>query len=431
MLSTFSGLPRTAWIVFAGTVVNRLGYVVTPFLVFYLGSRGIPTEQTPYVLGALGAGNLIGPVVGGLLADRLGRRPTMLAGLIGTAVAQGLLFAAPNVVTLALAAMFLSAAGSMVGPASGAMLTDAVTAEQRRAAFSLFHWAVNLGTAAAGILGGFLASHGYWLLFALDAVTSLAHALIVVALLPGGRGGAARVTGSGSGTGYGVVYRDPLMRALLPLLGTGLVVYSLTEVCLPLAIRDRGLPATTLGLMATLNAVLVVVLQPVATNVLARLPQIPVYVGASALAATGIALTGVAHDAWSYAGTVVLWSIGEAMVGGIPGAIIAGLAPADARGRYQGSYQWTWGIARFVALGLGTTVYASVGPAAVWWFSAVAGIAAALGVGALAPTIVRRMAATASEAVTTPEAVTSSEPVTGSEPATAPPATTPEPTTAR
>ncbi|MFF5211166.1 MFS transporter [Streptosporangium sp. NPDC000396] len=406
MLSTFSGLPRTAWIIFAGTVVNRLGYVVTPFLVFYLGSRGIPTEQTPYVLGALGAGNLIGPMVGGLLADRVGRRPTMLAGLVGTALAQGMLFAAPNVVTLALAAVFLSAAGAMVGPAAGALLTDAVTAERRRAAFSLFHWAVNIGTAAAGILGGFLATHGYWLLFAMDAATSLAYALIVVALLPGGRGGAAQTTDSGSGTGYGVVFRDPLMRALLPLFGIGLVIYSLTEVCLPLAIRDHGLPATTLGLMATLNAILVVLLQPVAMNVLARLPQIPVFVGASVITATGIALTGVAHDVWTYGGTVVLWSIGEAMVGGIPGAIIASLAPADARGRYQGSYQWTWGVARFAALAVGTTVYAAVGPAAVWWFSAVAGIAAALGVGLLAPMIARRTAAPEPETTPEPAAAT-------------------------
>jgi MFS family permease len=389
MLSAFRGLPRTAWIVFAGTVVNRLGYVVTPFLVFYLGSRHIPTQQIPYVLGALGAGNLIGPMAGGLLADRAGRRPTMLAGLLGTALAQGLLFAAPNVLTLALAAALLSAAASMVGPAAGALLADAVTAEQRRSAFSLSHWAINIGTAVAGVLGGFLATHGYWLLFTVDAATSLAYALIVVALLPGGRGG---TEAGDSGTGYGVVFRDPLMRALLPLFGLTLAIYSLTEVCLPLAIRDNGLPATTYGLMATLNAVLVVVLQPVATNVLARFRQIPVYVGASALVAVGIALTGVAHDTWAYGGTVVLWSIGEAVVGGIPSAVIAGLAPDDARGRYQGSFQWTWGIARFGALAVGTTLYADIGPAVVWWFSAVAGVGAAAGVGVLAPAITRRTA---------------------------------------
>ncbi|MEV5707387.1 hypothetical protein [Actinoallomurus sp. NPDC052274] len=114
------------------------------------------------------------------------------------------------------------------------------------------------------------------------------------------------------------------------------------------------------------------------------------YVAGSVLVAVGIALTGVAHGPWAYAGTVVLWSVGEATVGGVPGAIVAGLAPEYARGRYQGAFQWTWGIARFAALSVGTGVYAAAGPAVVWWFSAVAGTAAALGVGALAPRIARR-----------------------------------------
>ena len=395
MLSTFAGLPRTAWIIFAGTVVNRLGYVVTPFLVFYLGSRGVTTEQVPYVLGALGAGNLIGPMLGGLLADRVGRRPTIVIGLIGTALAQGCLFAAPNLVTLAFAAVLLSGTGTMVGPAAGALMADVVPAERQRAAFSLAHWAMNIGAAVAGMLGGFLATQGYWLLFTVDAATSLAFAFIAVALLPGGRGGDARSAGPRSGMGYGVVLRDPLMRALLPLFGVGMMIYSFTEVCLPLAIRDHGLSPTTLGLMATLNAILVVVLQPVATQVLARLPQITVFVSGSLLIAVGVALTGVANDTWSYGGTVVIWSIGEATIGGIPYSIVASLAPADARGRYQGSFQWTFGIARFAALSVGTAVYAGAGPAVVWWFSAVAGVAAAFGVGALAPVIARRTAAPA------------------------------------
>jgi MFS family permease len=403
VLSTFAGLPRTAWIIFAGTVVNRLGYVVTPFLVFYLGSRGITTEQAPYVLGALGAGNLIGPMLGGLLADRVGRRPTIVIGLLGTALAQGLLFAAPNLVTLALAAVVLSGMGTMVGPAAGALMADVVPAERQRAAFSLTHWAMNIGSAVAGMLGGFLATQGYWLLFTVDAATTLAFAFIAVALLPGGRGGpastdsttlvgSASVADSASSMGYGVVLRDPLMRALLPLFGVGMMIYSFTEVCLPLAIRDHGLSPTTLGLMATLNAILVVVLQPVATQVLARLPQIPVFVSGSLLIAVGVALTGVANDTLSYGGTVVIWSIGEATIGGIPYSIVASLAPADARGRYQGSFQWTFGVARFAALSVGTAVYAGAGPAVVWWFSAVAGVAAAFGVGAMAPVIARRTA---------------------------------------
>ncbi|MGI5338799.1 MFS transporter [Streptomyces sp. CA-181903] len=392
MLSTFSGLPRAAWIVFTGTVVNRLGYLVTPFLVFFLGSRGVPTEQIPYVLGALGAGNLIGPALGGLLADRVGRRATMIAGLVGTAAGQGLLFTAPGTVTLAFAAVLLSGAGSMVGPAASALLADQVTADRRRAAFSLFHWAVNIGTAVAGMLGGFLAARGYWLLFTVDVVSTLTYAVIAASLLPAGRAERTHRDATG-GTGYGVVLRDPLMRALLPLFYVALVIYTFTEVALPLAIRDDGLSTTTLGLMATLNAALVVVLQPLAITVLARFRQIPVYVAGSILVALGVALTGVAHTPWAYAATVALWSLGEATIGGVAGSIVAALAPDHARGRYQGAYQWTWGTARFTALSLGTTLYATTGPATIWWFSAIAGTAAALGVGALSTAIGRRTGA--------------------------------------
>ncbi|GAB3977024.1 hypothetical protein GCM10029978_065540 [Actinoallomurus acanthiterrae] len=41
---------------------------------------------------------------------------------------------------------------------------------------------------------------------------------------------------------------------------------------------------------------------------------------------------------------------------------------------------------------MGTIVYAKAGAAVVWWFSAIAGTAAALAVGALAPRITRRTA---------------------------------------
>jgi len=373
-----------------GTIVNRLGFMVTPFLVYYLGSRGISTSQIPYILGALGAGNLVGPMVGGLLADRRGRRPTMVTGLVGVAISHGLLFIAPNVVTLALAAVLLSVAGSMVSPAASALVADSVTEDRRRTAFSLVHWAVNIGTAGAGMLGGFLATHGYWLLFAVDATGSLAYAVIAATMLPKGSGPKANGT-AGKG-GYGVVFRDPLMRVLLPLFGTSIAIYSLTEAGLPLAIRDDGLSPTTLGLMATLNAALVVVLQPIATAVLAGVRPLLVYVVASILIAVGVALTGAADNAWAYAGTVTLWSIGEASIGGIHSSIIQSISPQDARGRYQGAFQWSWGIARFTALTIGTAVYAHAGPAVLWWFSAVAGVAAALAVGALAPVINRRTA---------------------------------------
>ncbi|MEZ0108947.1 MFS family permease [Catenulispora sp. EB89] len=428
-LSAFAGFPRVIWVVFAGTVVNRVGFLVGPFLVFFLGSRGIPASQTPYVLGALGAGNLVGPAVGGWLADRRSRKLTMLAGLLGTAAAQGALFAAPNAATMALAAIALSATATMVAPAASATLADNVGPGRRREAFALIGWAVNIGTAVAGILGGYLAAHGYWMLFAIDAGTSVAYAGIVAALLPGRDSQKADETADATAaaiatmpsapttaapaataaaaaaaaaaakpsapsapasSGYGVVLHDRLVRKLLPLLGVQLFIYSLTESALPLAIRTDGLSPTVMGMAAAVNAGLVVALQPLATSVLARFPRNHVQIAAGILIAAGVALTGLAHTPAGYAATVAVWSVGEVVAGGIPAALIADLAPATARGRYQGAFSWTWGVARFLALAAGTTAYTLIGPAFLWWSVLALGAAATVGVAALGPAIDRR-----------------------------------------
>ncbi|MFE2289143.1 MFS transporter [Streptomyces sp. NPDC059443] len=374
MFSSFRGLPRTVWTLFAGTIVNRLGHLVTPFLVFLLADRGVTGTETSYVLGALGAGNLLGPVLGGFLADRIGRRPTMLIGLIGSALAQGALFLAPGVWTMAAAALLLSAAGAVVGPAAYALMADAVDSGWRQRAYALFGWGVNIGTAVAGVLGGFLAAQGYWLLFAVDAGTALVYAAVVATRL---REPARSAPAKAAGLGYGVVLRDRLLLTLLPLFGIQLFVYSLTEVALPLAVRDSGHSPAVYGVLAAVNAILVVGLQPFATARLAALPQLRVQAAGSALIAVGVALTGISDSVAGYVVSVAVWSLGEVVVAGIAASVVADLAPADARGRYQGAFSWTWGVARFAALTLGVTVYTGVGPAVLWWAALLGGLLAA------------------------------------------------------
>jgi len=372
--SLLRGFDRPFWVVIGGTAVNRLGNMVLPFLVFYLSSRGVATAQVPYVLGALGAGGLLGPLLGGLLADRVGPRPALLTGLLATAAGQGLLFAAPNLVTLALAALVLGAAGGIHPPAASAVIAGSVDQARRRVGFALLHWSINVGSAAAGALGGFLVARGFGLLFALDAATCLAYAALAAALLPRAAStGRAKERG-----GYGVVLRDRLMLLLVSLSVVGEALYAQTEFTLPLAIRDHGLPASSFGLAAVVNAVLVVTLQPFAAAWTARFDRIRVWAFASALITLGVALTGLARTTGEFVLTVVVWSAGEVCVGGVVTSVVADLAPAGAQGRYQGALSWARGLARFAALGGGAAVYAGLGPEVLWWGCAVTGLAGAV-----------------------------------------------------
>ncbi|WP_354642764.1 hypothetical protein [Kitasatospora camelliae] len=43
----FGGFAGPFWVVIGGTAVNRIGNMVLPFLVFFLGSRGVATACGP------------------------------------------------------------------------------------------------------------------------------------------------------------------------------------------------------------------------------------------------------------------------------------------------------------------------------------------------------------------------------------------------
>src|SRR3954452_5861100 len=98
------GLPGTFWIMFGGTLVNRMGGMVAAFLVLYLTTRGLPPAQIGLVLAAHGIGSLASQPIGGLLADRVGRRFTLLTGLLATSAALGWVGLAGGLAPLTVAA---------------------------------------------------------------------------------------------------------------------------------------------------------------------------------------------------------------------------------------------------------------------------------------------------------------------------------------
>ena len=81
MREDLRALPRGAWILFFGTFLNKFGTFVLPFLAIYMTRLGFTASQAGLAIGAYGVGTLGACLLGGYLADRLGRRRTIVVSM--------------------------------------------------------------------------------------------------------------------------------------------------------------------------------------------------------------------------------------------------------------------------------------------------------------------------------------------------------------
>ncbi|MEV5827160.1 MFS transporter [Spirillospora sp. NPDC052242] len=383
------GFPRTFWVLWAGTLLNRLGTMVEPFLGLYLTTvRGLSLAQAGAVMALLGAGSLAGQFVGGILADRAGRRVTLTAATVGTGAAMLALGHARGLPALAASALVLGLLLDMYRPASQAMVADIVSPADRPRAFGLLFWAVNLGWAVAMVLGGTLARQGFLWLFWIDALTCAAFGVLVWRAVPETRDRAARA--SSAPGGFGRALRDRVMVAyvVITLLYTFVLMQGMTTM--PLAMREDGLGAQAYGLAIAANGVLIVVVQPLVNAWLSRRDHSRVLVAGFVLVGTGYGLTSLVSSLPGYTATILVWTCGEIIAAAVLQAVVADLAPADLRGRYNGLYGMAWS-GGFLLAPLGGTQLLGLGGAPALWLTCLAlALAAAAGQLALAPAVRRR-----------------------------------------
>src|SRR4051812_46857544 len=203
------GLPRQFWFLWTGTLINRLGSFVVIFLAIYLtGARHFSASQAGLVIGLYGVGGALGTTVGGVLADRWGRRPTMLTAQFGAAALMLALGFAHEYVQIITVTFALGIFSEAVRPAFSAMMVDVVPERDRVRAYSLNYWAINLGFALAAVGAGLAAKADYLLLFVVDAGTTLVTAVITPIFLaetpPARQPGPARRARPPAGLGTGL-----------------------------------------------------------------------------------------------------------------------------------------------------------------------------------------------------------------------------------
>lgn len=359
------------WVVWWGLLINRIGGFVVPFLALYLTTqRGLSPAQAGAVVAVYGLGQMGASVAGGVAADRLGRRATMVLGMVaGAAVTFALAFAEVGWRLTALVGL-LGFFGDLYRPAMGAFVSDVVAPAHRPGAYAVVYWAANLGLGLAALLGGVLAELDFMLLFVLDAATMLVCGLVIAARVPETLPKTLPASGTSPRAALRRVRRGPLTDLPFVLL----ILVSFGSICMLLQclvvltahLTAQGYSGTVYGVLMATNGLLIVLVQPAISAAVAKRDPLRVIAVALVVTGAGIALHGAATTLVLHFVAVAIWSVGEILELPTRAAVVAAMSPRHARGRYQGAITLVWGAGHFTAQRAGSALWEKH-PAVLWW----------------------------------------------------------------
>ncbi|MFF7789655.1 MFS transporter [Streptomyces sp. NPDC007991] len=385
-----SGLPREFWWLWTSTLVNRLGAFVATFMALYLTlDRGYSATYAGLVAALHGLGGVVSSLGGGVMTDRLGRRPTLLIAQASTAVSVALLGFVHHPVAIAGVAFLVGMASNASRPAVQAMMADIVRPEDRIRAFSLNYWALNLGFAVSSMAAGFIAEVSYLAGFLIEAGMTMVCAVVVFLKLPESKPPAETVKtapgsdSSDSSVSLGTVLRDGRFMGVVGLSFLVALIFQQASVGLPVAMGEAGFTSAEYGMAIAVNGFLIVVLQIPVTRFIEHRDPRRLLVVSSVLAGYGFGLTAFAGSVGVIALTVCVWTLAEIVNAPTQTGLVVRLSPLHGRGRYQGMYSMSWSVAGLVAPLMSGFVIDRFGAEWLWGLCAVVGTVAGLGYGVL------------------------------------------------
>jgi MFS family permease len=330
------------WVLVSGWFVAALGFAASiPFLSIYFHSQlGLSTSQIGLFFAAQAIVRSVFQAIGGEMSDRIGRHGLVTHSqtirafsflLLGMSIAWDWGF-------WWITAFFTvnSIFGSLFMPAVNALVSDILPPEKRLYGYAVARSASNLGWAVGPAIGGFLARTSYPSLFYLSAVLTLGSALIFKYFLT--------VPPLQNAPSDKFRMRDLLAvkddknfatHALLTFI-LYLVVAQLIAPFSVYAVEMVGISESRLGLLFTLNGLLVVLLQIPITRLLAHKTFTYQLAVGSLLYFVGYGMLGILVDFEFFVFALFIVTMGEVTMSPPGLTLTSRLAPPGRLGRYLG-----------------------------------------------------------------------------------------------
>ena len=375
-------------IIFLTVFIDLLGFgIIIPLMPFYAETFGADALTVGLLNTSFSLMQFLFAPFWGRLSDRVGRRPVILIGLFGSAVAY-LLFGLAQSMTLLFAARIAAGIAGANIPTAQAYMADVTTPENRARGMGLVGAAFGLGFIFGPAIGGFLSQWGYQAPSFFASGLSLANFIAAWFLLPESR---PAQTEERRHVSRSEALREALARPRLPglLLIYFVVVTAFSSFELNFSLygeRRFGFTSTTIGYVFAFIGVILSIVQGVLVGrVVPRIGEHRVVPAAIAILCVGMALIPVADTTAMLVVACAILSVGMGFHSPSITSAISRLSGANEQGGILGLAQAAASLGRIVGPTWGGFLYDRFGITSPFYAAAVfLGVALLLSLGTIA-----------------------------------------------
>jgi len=366
----FSGLPREVWLLSAATLVNRAGTMVLPFLTLYFTQRlQLSASAAGLLMGLWGIGSMIGSYAGGRLSDRFDPSRVQQLSFVATGVGFAVLPALDGPVAVGIGVVAVSAVTDVFRPALFAATARVTRPRFRARAFALIRLATNVGMAVGPAAGGLLAAHRYEWLFAADAATCWAAAVLLAVALPRvpRRARPAEDGGEPADAAGRSPWRDRAFLGFLAGVFALSLVFFQMFLTMPVYLRTAyGMSERAIGALLAGNAALIALLEMVLMRAVEHRDRLLMTALGTLLTGLGLALLPLGPGLGVAVLAMLVATVGEMLALPMANAAVADRAPDASTGAYMGAYTLAFACAFVLSPMAGLAVLDHFGGTALW-----------------------------------------------------------------
>ena len=366
-LDQYKGMTRQIYLVCITRTILGLGSMSNVFSTIQMRSiLGLKESQIGLVVSAASIMAMSSTLLGGRLADRIGRKKTCLISTVLACTSYGLSYFFCRKPLMVLLIILNQCFGNLAYPAFNAIVGDEVKhGKMQIEAFSLLYMSSNLGFAIGPSIGGMLYYNHLELVYILQLVMTALSACFFQFFTKENydpaeaRREAAREVGDDTGKEVSIlqIFRH---HTTLPVLFVTMAIvtmcYQMVNFMLTMQMSDYfgdAVASRYSGFIWTVNCLCIVFFTPVIITWTKKHHQFRNMFFGLLLYTAGFGSYAFLRQPWLFLAFGVIWSLGEIMISTGVGAFIASNSPPSHLARCQSLYE----ASRYVGRAAGPTLF--------------------------------------------------------------------------